>query len=200
MSVHDASPKFQKELEIIFDKLKEIKIKNKSIAIVPNWGYKWDIRKYPRFIWLMKKQEKEGWELLLHGYTHSHPKYVPWYNIFFGIKEGWEFYALNYDETKQLILKGLKIFEEVFGFKPIGFIPPNWRLSKKGYKAIKDLGFDYTTSLRHIKWFDKRWEKIPVFFKCISEYSLPNKVLNLFNNRTIKQTKIRLVIHPHDKI
>lgn len=157
LSVHDASPKFKKELEELFDKLKSVDIKNKSIAVVPNWNLKWDIRDYPEFVNLMKRKEKEGWELVLHGYSHSHPKYVPWYNIFFQSEESWELYKLSYKETKELAEKGLRIFEEAFGHKPKGFIAPNWRLSDEGYKAIKDLGFEYTTSIRHIKYFNKKW-------------------------------------------
>jgi len=195
LSVHDASPKFQKELEIIFDKLNDVKIKNRTIAIVPNWGYKWDIRKYPKFVQLMKQKEKEGWELVLHGYSHSHPNHIPWYDLFFQSKESWEFYKLSYEETKNLALKGLKIFEEVFGHRPKGFIAPNWRLSDEGYKAIKYLGFEYTSSIRYIKWFKTRWEK------CLAVWQDPTRLkLSKLLSFCLTKEKVRRIIHPRDRL
>ena len=194
LSVHDASPKFQGELEIIFDELKNVDVRNKYIAIVPNWGHNWDIRDYPKFINLMKEKQKRGWELVLHGYAHSHLEYVPWYNIFLGLEESWEFHSLGYDETKELALKAMNIFRATFGYKPKGFIAPNWRLSYKGYKAIKDLGFTYTTSLRHIKFFNKKWKKLwiydPFFFGESKLSIISEPVLRHISNMD------RIIIHP----
>lgn len=193
LEIHDASPKFQEELENIFFNLKDCKVSNKIIAIVPYWNYKWNIMKYPKFVRLMKKKEKEGWELALHGYTHSHPQKIPWYSFLFQSKESWEFYKLNYKHTKVLAKKGLDIFKKTFGHMPKGFIPPNWRLSEEGNKAIEDLGFEYVMSIRHIKWFNKKKEKAYIDRLAYFRW----KILNLISDFIfLFVKKKRYILHP----
>lgn len=138
IEIHDVSPKFQKELEVIFNELKDY---NKIIAVVPNWEGKWDIRKYPEFIDLVKKQKGKIYQ---HGYTHSAKlpllmKMLGWEYI------GWEFNGLNEMECKEKIKKGEKILIEAFGRKPEGFIPPLWIM--KGYEKPKDrIMFSYSSN------------------------------------------------------
>ncbi len=118
LSVHDASPKFQRELEKIFGGLERAPGKNKWIAVVPFWNREWDIRRYPEFLRLIRAQQSKGWEIILHGYSHSHPQRPPWFHRFFATREGWEFHGLNYAETAALAQPALTIFEEAFGFRP----------------------------------------------------------------------------------
>lgn len=194
LSVHDASPRFQAELEIIFREYGNIEADHKWIAIVPNWEGKWDIRKHPSFLKLIKEQESKGWTLLLHGNTHSDPKYKPFYVRFFRNKNlCFEFFKLNYSESKLLAQIGMKIFEDAFGYLPKGFVPPNWTLSKEGKRAIADLGFEFYFTFNKICWFDGRkktaWTN-EMQFRSDFLYFTSKKILGLLSRGN------SLVLHP----
>lgn len=134
IEIHDVSPKFQKELEIIFDKFKDY---DKIIAVVPNWEGRWDIREYPDFIKLVKKQKGKIYQ---HGCTHSAK--LPFYMGLLGWNYiGWEFKGLNKKEIQERIKQGEKIIKEAFGKKPEGFIYPCWIPEGK-----RDLMFSYSSN------------------------------------------------------
>lgn len=198
IEVHDASPKYQKELKLIFNELDKKGLKENIIAIVPNWAGQFDIRKYPEFIQMIKEREKAGAELVLHGLTHKTGKNAHWYDFLFGDIDGWEFRDLNYNESKEKLIIGKKIFKEVFGYYPKGFIPPNWRISKGALEAVKDEGFEYVSSIRQIKYFKKRWLKSKTAF---FDFGKNSKLIKwVYKNQiTLKILRFsRVAIHPND--
>lgn len=193
VSVHDASPLFQAELEHLFRELEPLQAEHKWIAVVPEWNREWDIREHKNFLRLLQAQREKGWELVLHGCTHSHPLYPPWFSRFFASQQAWEFAGLNYEESRQLASRGLKIFEEAFGHMPRGFIPPNWCLTKGGRRALWDLGFEFTVSFREIEWKSGKREALGIdemHFRSTLLYWSAKQALKLFSEGN------HLVFHP----
>lgn len=117
-------------LEQIRDRYTDFKV---TMFTVP-----WDIRlspktkgtpitepRYKPWVDEVKKAQDEGWmEIAIHGLTHA-PR---------------EFEKLTYQEAKNRVLTGQKMFENV-GIETNGmFKAPFWLLSEDGKKAIEDLG------------------------------------------------------------
>lgn len=153
LSVHDASPKFQKELEVIFqDRNFGANVPVKWIGVVPCWGGKWDIRQYPEFIKFLNDLRQRGWELVLHGYTHSNPQHPPFYKFLFKSDEIFEFHGLTRLEAERLLDSSLQMFQEAFGFLPRGFIPPNWSISRAAVEVLKNRGFEFLGKMNGIYW------------------------------------------------
>ncbi len=193
LCIHDASPKFQNELELIFKKMSAIEAANKFIAVVPNWGEKWDIRKYPNFLNLIKEQEKLGWKIVLHGYSHTAVGKIPWFGSLIGSNECWEFYSLDYHQAKFRLKSGIDVFYEAFGYRPQGFIAPNWLLSSGAKRALMEFDFKFQMSFSNVHYFGLRRE-----FALIDHFHLRSTVLNEIFGKILKliSNGNHVVIHP----
>ncbi|WLI90393.1 polysaccharide deacetylase family protein [Massilia sp. R2A-15] len=92
----------------------------------------------------------QGHELALHGYTHldSAAPGGGWRGRFlrnvYTTGEG-EFAAIDAAEARQRIALGLAWFSER-GWPAHGFVPPAWLLSGGAWNAVREAGFDYTTT------------------------------------------------------
>jgi len=199
ISIHDATPRCLPQLRRLFDCVMDIPVTCRSVAIVPNWDLQWDVRAHPDFIEFMKELETGGWELVLHGYSHSHPKRTPIYNRIFRVRQGWEFYGLNYAESTTLLTKGLQAFREAFASEPKGFVAPNWHLSPEGERALRDLGFSYTTYMNRIENFDTGSLYIPAVWFGIGKRPMVNRINRAIQKRRWRKP-YRLVLHPGDRL
>lgn len=168
ISVHDATPKYMEELKYLFQK--KIGETNPNvhrwIGIVPNWGGEWDIRKHPEFIDLMKMLQSQGWELVLHGLTHGRPSHPPFYKFLFKSKDIFEFRGLSKNEAEVKLQVAVNIFEEAFGFKPKGFIAPNWTISMEGKEVLKEMQFEFVGEFSGVYWLKtgkKQWVWVEEF-------------------------------------
>jgi predicted deacetylase len=91
-----------------------------------------------------------GHELALHGYTHLDTEPVRGNPIsrflrsVYTTREG-EFSALPQDEARRRIRLGLDWFA-ARGWTASGFVAPAWLLGGEAWQAVRDAGFDYTTT------------------------------------------------------
>lgn len=193
ISIHDVSPYFQKEIEVI---LKELEGVEKSFLVTPVWN---DIKSFDKNFFTSLAEE----DLVVHGLTHKTDK-----RDFLGSLLSMsrtsckEFYGLNEAETRSKIETAKTFFEDLYCRKPTGFIPPMWYHNNHSIKVIKEIGFSYT-------------ESATAFINLrdgFSTYSFPacfdfgnNKLLsfvslfgwkNLF--KYLRQSLVRLSIHPSD--
>jgi len=193
ISIHDVSPYFQKEIEVILEELKDIK---KSFLVTPLWNGSHSLNK--DFLAMLADED-----LAIHGLTHKTNKSDYLGKLLLMSKGSCkEFYGLNETETRDKIETAKKLFEDLHYRKPTGFIPPMWYHNNHSIMVLKDLGFTYTESeMAFINLHDN-----------VSTFSIPvcfdfgnNKILSsvaVFGWRHIlkylRQSLIRFSIHPSD--
>jgi len=193
ISIHDVSPCFQKEIEIILDELKDIK---KSFLVTPLWNG--DHSCSADFPMMLTDED-----LVVHGLTHMASKNDYLGNLLLMSKASFkEFYGLDETETRIKIETAKKLFEDMYHRKPTGFIPPMWYHNNYSITALKDLGFTYTES--QVAFMNLRDDvntfSIPVCFDFGN-----NKLLSLVSVygwkyifKYLRQSFIRFSIHPSD--
>jgi len=135
VAVHDVAPRSLNRIIKIDDLLKKEEIDDFSYLVIPKYHGQesQNIAEDWEFADVMKGT---GQELVMHGYTHSSM-----------LMED-EFFT-DYKTAWHHILDGRKIFRSCFGYRPKGFIPPMWMLSRGALKAVSDAGFDYTSSSKY---------------------------------------------------
>jgi predicted deacetylase len=137
VSVHDVTPRFKKELEIIFSELDKAGVPVRSELVVPDYQRQFNLGNYPEFSAMLKTHRNRGCDVSLHGIYHDYA----------------EFYRFNYDEAKDALRKGLDIFEAALNFSPPGFVAPQWLQSRGSLRAVWEGDFAYTATLTglHLK-------------------------------------------------
>lgn|SRR3989338_1652416 len=138
ISVHDVTPYYETELCKIFEELNKRKISRITPLITPNWNQEWNICEHQEFVKTIKKLEKRGAELALHGYDHNNELLR----------------TQRHKDAEEMLNKSLKIFKKAFQKKPKGYIPPMWTQSKATYNLIKNK-FSYTESFTELEYFGK---------------------------------------------
>jgi predicted deacetylase len=193
ISIHDVSPCFRNEIEIILKELEGIK---KTFLITPMWNG--DNPLNEDFSMMLAEEE-----LALHGLTHKTRKKDYFGNILLMSSGSFkEFYQLNKTETRQKIETAVKLFEDSFRKTPTGFVPPMWHHNKYTLEVLKELGFDYTESLSAFinLRMGKQTFSIPIcfdfghnkFLTCVSVYGWR------YFFKHLQQPLVRLSIHPAD--
>jgi predicted deacetylase len=193
VAVHDVSPYFRKEIEIILKELEGIK---KSFLVSPLWK---GANKFDKDFAKVLIDE----ELVLHGLTHtSDGRDYLGKLILMSRQSLKEFYGLNEQETRERIQTGIKLFQESFHRTPVGFVPPMWYHNSYTHAVLKELNFSFTESdsaFINLK-AGRKINSIPMCFdfgnnvllNYISIYGWKYVFIHL------KQNLIRLSIHPSD--
>ena len=196
ITVHDASPYFQKELEIIFNSLTKLKVKKFNILVVPNWHDRFNISENEKFITLIKNNLDRG-IIVLHGFNHkSHNKTLTFLDFFSGFSAVHEFRLLTEKQIENKLMKGLKIIKSAFNVKPEGFVPPGWVFPVKRKQVLKK-HFKCYTSLNSIDYFDFIIKSVPIGYTA-GRYNILSKAITVISGFRIKMLKkgtIRFAIH-----
>jgi len=184
ISIHDAAPNFTNELKIVFKALDDLDVKKRTILIVPNFVKNNLISENKRFVEVMFEQERNGAELGLHGIYHRN----------------FEFKSYDYEGAKSALELGRQIFFDAFGKVPNGFVAPQWLQSKGSLRAIFELEFLYTATLRTLRYSDgMELKTFPLNFDWGNSFL--DKIITELNNFAIKFRKkglIRFAVHPMD--
>lgn len=157
VSIHDVTPSTQTTTQEMMDDLKQLGVSHCSLLVVPHYHHKESLTTSPSFVTWLREKEREGHEIVLHGWSHLRPIALKegcwkrWITQHYTRGEG-EFYDLSYDEAREKLKKGKEEFEKA-GFelqKISGFIAPAWLLSKEAERAVADEHFSYTTRLHGV--------------------------------------------------
>jgi predicted deacetylase len=193
ISIHDVSPFFQKEIEIILKEFTDIK---KSFLVTPLWNE--DHSLSSDFLTTLAEED-----LVVHGLTHKTNKSDYMGKLLSMSNTSCkEFYGLNETETKVKVDTAKKLFEDMYHRNPTGFIPPMWYHNNHSIRVLKNLGFTYTES--EMAFINLRDD--------VSTFSIPicfdfgnNKLLSLvalygwkYILKYLRQSLIRFSIHPSD--
>lgn len=109
-----------------------------SIGVVPDWHGGWPLPKHPEYCRLIQESAEE---LLLHGYYHQRQRGSGPISALTDRSD--EMNGLDREQTRQSIECGQRMFTDVFGKPPRGFLAPAWQRGHVGLHADLDyvLGF-----------------------------------------------------------
>jgi predicted deacetylase len=193
ISIHDVCPYFRREIEVILKELEHVK---KSFLITLLWHE--DRSSNTDFFTMLG-----GEDVVVHGLTHEASKsdYLGKLLLMSNVSLK-EFHGLDEAETRTKIERAKNIFEDIYGRRPTGFIPPMWYNNDHSINILKDLGFTYTES--QTSFIDLRNDattfSIPVCFDFGNNKLL--SYVSLYGWKYIfkhfRQSLIRFSIHPSD--
>ena len=140
--VHDATPAYARETQVIIRDLAPLLGRRLAFAVVPNWHGEWPLAAHPGYCRLIRDSSDE---LLLHGYFHRRWRGCGPVTVLVG--GGDEMNGQNAEETRRTLEHGQRVFTEVFGTPARGFLAPAWQ---QGHVSLRD---DDRCGLDHVLGF-----------------------------------------------
>lgn len=164
---------------------------------------------HPAFERQMDKYLIQGSELALHGYTHMDEMPVrnpaAWLQRrFYTAGEG-EFAALSTEEAYWRLAAGRGWFNK-HGWPLHGFVAPAWLLSAGSWRALRENGFRYTSTLRHLYMLPDHAhaeQRLTAQSLVYSTRSAWRRAMSIRWNQLLDATQedaplLRLELHPQD--
>jgi len=152
VSIHDVCPGSQAQVGKMLDDLAAVGVPKTSLLVIPNRHKKDPAFSDTEFCsWLRHKQAARH-EAVLHGYYHmriAQGEPTGWKRLMakhYTAGEG-EFFDLDYETAKELLIRGREEMTESLGQEPSGFIAPAWLLGPEALKAVLEMPFSYTTRI-----------------------------------------------------
>jgi hypothetical protein len=143
-SVHDVSPRFESEVDMLTELLREHVGDRMALLVVPNhWGAAPIIPASP-FAGRLRRWADAGAEIFLHGFYHrddrSHDRATDRLRAALMTAGEGEFLGLSRGEALRRIVAGRKLLEDVTG-RPIGgFVAPAWLYGAGALEALDEAG------------------------------------------------------------
>jgi hypothetical protein len=156
-SIHDVSPLTLRQTERILDDLKQIGCTTTSLLVIPDHHRHGRISGDPAFAAWLRERVAEGHEVVLHGYYHLRERksgdgvFKKIVTQSYTAGEG-EFFDLSESDARETLSLGLSEFTAC-GLTPVGFIAPAWLLGNDAERAVRGLGFQYTTRIATVSDF-----------------------------------------------
>jgi peptidoglycan/xylan/chitin deacetylase (PgdA/CDA1 family) len=123
--IHDASPAWARETQLLLRDLAPLVGRRLSIGVVPDWHGAWSLTAHPEYCGLVREHADE---LLLHGYQHRRRRGtgpVSWLTA-----RSDEMNGLDTAATRRALECGQRVFTEAFGGPARGFIAPAWQAGR----------------------------------------------------------------------
>ncbi|AFK21656.1 DUF2334 domain-containing protein [Pyrococcus sp. ST04] len=128
--VHDVSPVYISYLQNITKIIQEYGLQSDTyLLIIPNHAGNNEISKYPMFVAMIKRLEREGFKVGIHGYTHI----------------GDEFNCNSSVAEEKIKLATIALKKANISFERI-FVPPRYSISKEALNVL--LKDNFTVILR----------------------------------------------------
>ncbi len=202
VSIHDVAPPHWAQVKEILDRLAVLGIRKRSLLVIPNFRGQWRVSEHPDFVQWLADCHRQGDEIVLHGYEHVEVQRAIGIrnrikNKLYTQGEG-EFLSFNYQEARDRIDAGIKLFDEV-GLKSQGFVAPAWLVSHSALKAMKDLGFAYTNSYLKVSDLangESVFAPSLVFGPGNLNEDLSLRIQKVISKLILGQPTVRVVIHP----
>lgn len=118
-----------------------------SMLVVPNFWSQWPLEDHPEFLEWLRARERDGVEMILHGYYHRDRRTHrgPTARLKAGLMtagEG-EFLALGYEDAAARIAAGRSSLQAALARPVEGFVAPAWLYSEATRKVLRDQGFGF---------------------------------------------------------
>lgn len=150
LTVHDVSPAHEATLRKIHSALRELGAGRYSMLVVPDYHGRWPLEEFPGFCRWLRELEKNGVEVVLHGFKHiagSPPLSISERirSALFTRGEG-EFLGLDEKAAEKLLLEGRAVLKRTLGIEVNGFVAPAWLYSRSSIAALARTGFTFAES------------------------------------------------------
>jgi predicted deacetylase len=143
-SIHDVSPRFEREVDVLIDLLRPYVGEQLAMLVVPNhWGGA-PITAGSPFAARLRRWAERGCEIFLHGYFHRDESRHPAARQ--RLKARWmtagegEFLGITRTEAAIRIRDGRSLIEDITGRPVAGFIAPAWLYGPGAMEALADCG------------------------------------------------------------
>ena len=154
-AIHDVSPRFANEVDILFDRLApSAGTDHIAMLVVPDfWGIA-PLGRSPAFSRSLRNWSDQGVEIFLHGWRHRADQ-VPQSRIdrfrgnFLTAGEG-EFLAMDRVSAVRKMRDGRKLIEDITGSPVSGFIAPAWLYGAGANEALAEAGFVLAEDHMHV--------------------------------------------------
>jgi uncharacterized protein len=143
-SIHDVSPRFETEVDVLFEMLARHVGSKIALLVVPNhWGDAPIVRGSP-FASRLRGWAADGMEIFLHGYFHRDTANYSNGSAklrarYMTAREG-EFLGLSRSDASARIMEGRSLVEDVIGRPIDGFVAPAWLYGPGALQALTDAG------------------------------------------------------------
>ena len=163
VSVHDVAPPQWHQVRRMLDLLATIGVRRRSLLVIPNYHGLSPIDGHQDFCEWLRLRQREGDEIVLHGYEHvgiCAPRGARdrFKNRWFTQGEG-EFLSLDYAQARDRIERGMDMFTRA-GLDAQGFVAPAWLINRDGVRAASDCGFQYTNSYLTFSDLRNGWRRL----------------------------------------
>lgn len=175
-----------------------------SLLVVPRLHG--DAQLPPAYLRWLRSMQRDGHELVLHGWTHRDEQPPPrgWrarlLRRAYTAGEG-EFAAIDEADAHHRLRRGLGWCAEL-GLRVQGFVPPAWLISTAGWRALHAQPLRYACTLRHlVRLGDGARVPVPALvYSTRSAWRRQASVLwhGVLARRSRSAPLLRLELHPHD--
>lgn len=141
-SIHDVAPRFEREIDRLFDLLAPHVNNRVALLVVPNHWDQSPIVPGSPFAGRLRGWAESGFEIFLHGYYHS--DLARHDQLSDRLRSRWmtagegEFLGLMRDEAKARIQDGQALLEDVTGIPIAGFVAPAWLYGRGTVDALAE--------------------------------------------------------------
>lgn len=136
--IHDATPACERETRLMIRDLAPLLGRRFCFGVVPDWHGQWPLAAHPDYCGLIRDASEE---LLLHGYFHRRQR--GWGPITLLTRNGDEMNGLDPEETRCVLARGRRVFADVFGAPPRGFVAPAWQAGHaRPIRMVEEHGTD----------------------------------------------------------
>ena len=141
-SIHDVSPRFEREVDLLLDRLAPYVGQRLAMLVVADhWGH---APLTPAFGARLRHWAEAGIEMFVHGWFHrddsAHRGVAAVKARRMTAGEG-EFLGLDHAEALARMRRGKMLLEQTTGRPAAGFIAPAWLYSSGAHAALSEAGF-----------------------------------------------------------
>ncbi len=154
IALHDVAPATWPQCRVLLDMLDELRATAVTLLVVPDFHRQGRVDRDAAFIADIDARLRGGDEVALHGYFHTDDASPPqnfrqWFKRRILTAGEGEFAAIDSREILPRLRNGIDALARA-GWHVRGFVPPAWLASAETRMHLRELGFHYTTTHRHL--------------------------------------------------
>jgi predicted deacetylase len=140
-SIHDVSPRFEREIDILAERLdRQLGSARFAMLVVPDHWDQAPLAADKAFQARLRGWADAGVEMFLHGWRHLDDTPTSFRQKHMTAGEG-EFAGLDFAEATRRLRRGRAVVEDAIGRPVAGFIAPAWLYSADALSAVSAEGF-----------------------------------------------------------
>lgn len=146
VSIHDVGPRFEREIDQLFDRLvRLIGAPKIAMLVVPDHWDQAPLSASPAYQRKLRTWADDGVEMFLHGWSHKddsrHEGPLAGFKARHMTAGEGEFLGLSAAEALHRMGKGRQVVEDAIGRPVAGFIAPAWLYGPGAHAAMAEMGF-----------------------------------------------------------